>query len=135
MVRAGADGPPPPGRLRPRGATGRRRLPAPGHPSRRRRPGPHAVHRAGFGVRAAPGQPGDGPARGGAWRPPPVQRWELPAAPAEARVCCPDGRFHPCQEHDPEGYATWAEEGMATAADPDPDYGRDLDDDDAEPGR
>ncbi len=71
----------------------------------------------------------------GAWRPPPVQRWELPAAPAEARVCCPDGRFHPCQEHDPEGYATWAEEGMATAADPDPDYGRDLDDDDAEPGR
>jgi hypothetical protein len=61
-------------------------------------------------------------------RPEPIHRWELPAAPVETRVCCPDGRFHPCEEHDPDGYAAWAEEGMAMAADPDPDYGKDLDD-------
>jgi hypothetical protein len=47
------------------------------------------------------------------WRHEPVQRWELPAL-----------------ERDDEAARAWAEEGMAMAADPDPDYGKDLDDED-----
>lgn len=54
-----------------------------------------------------------------AWRPAPVQRWELPALPARANL-----------EPGDDGYDEWAAEGMAMAADPDPDYGRDLDDED-----
>lgn len=45
-------------------------------------------------------------------RPEPVHRWELPAPP----------------EPDDESRREWEAEGTAMAADPDPDYGRDLDD-------
>lgn len=45
-------------------------------------------------------------------RPEPVHRWELPA---------PD--------RDDESERAWREEGMDTGVDPDPDYGKDLDDD------
>lgn len=53
------------------------------------------------------------------WRIEPVNRWELPALSAA-----------PDRERDPESYEAWAQEGMATCSDPDPDYGKDLDDDD-----
>lgn len=48
---------------------------------------------------------------------------------AAGRCGCPEAQYRPCERHDPDGYAAWAEEGMATAADPNPDYGKDLDDD------
>lgn len=49
------------------------------------------------------------------WRTEPVQRWELPALSARD-----------------DGERAWQEEGEAIATDPDPDYGRDFDDDDPE---
>lgn len=46
-------------------------------------------------------------------RPEPVHRWMLPAP-----------------ERDDEAQRAWAQDGMDVAADPDPDYGKDLDDED-----
>jgi transcriptional regulator with XRE-family HTH domain len=63
-------------------------------------------------------------AAAGRFRPEPVSRWELPGLVP----------VRPSPERGDPGYDEWAAEGSASAVDPDPDYGKDLDDEDHDDG-